>query len=113
MEKANILYHDIQDIENILGYVIEIAEDKMPIQNTPWLKSMYFAGRTLCLDMYSNGVKDSMTFCMAYEDVGFFSGGRRVLLSIESCKRLEYLMKISGIKHESKWLLPRPWIKLL
>ena len=109
--KADIFYLSNEEIEDTLQIATDIAEGRADAAHTPWLLNMYFAGRTLCLDMYCNGVNDVMTFCMADEDVGFFSGGRRLLLSIKSCKRLEYLMKISNIKHEPKWLLPRGWIK--
>jgi len=111
MVGADIFYLDNRDIENTLSIAIDLAEGRLKKSSVPWLLNIYFVGRTLFIDQYCNDIRDSMTFCMATECVGFFSGGRRVLLSIKSCKSLEYLMKISDIKHEPKWLLPRGWIK--
>lgn len=104
MTKANILNLDIQDINNLLEYVKEVANAKAMSKNIPWVNSMYFVGATLCLDMNSNEFKDTMTFTHSDETVGFFSGGLRVLLSIKSCRLLEEIMVLSSINHKTKWI---------
>lgn len=103
-DKGKISYHPISDIDRILHIAKEIATGKMKKENAPWLKNMYFAGRTLCIDMWTNGKEDVMTFCHSDESVGFFSGGMRHLLSIPSCRILEELMILSDIKHNKKWI---------
>ena len=102
---AKISYHDTDDVNTILHIVTQVATQEIKKEVAPWLKNMYFTGATLCVDMYSNNELDVMTFCHSDETVGFFSGGPRKLLSIESCKMLENLMVLSNIKHNKKWLI--------
>ena len=104
MGGANIIYHGVEDVDNILQLVSDIAHGRLKRDDVEFITNMYFAGRTLCVDMYSQGVKDVMTFCHADESVGFFSGGYRRLLSIKSMRIFEQLMVDGGIKHDTKWI---------
>ena len=104
-EEIDILRYSNDDITQILIIVTEIATEKMESEDAPWLRNMYFAGRTLWVDTNLPDREDSYTFCLTDESVGYASGGLRRLLSIESCKLLKNLLKISEIKHEPKWLV--------
>ena len=64
------------------------------------VKKIYFAGRTLCMDYEG----DVLTLCHRDEDIGFFSGGFRRLLSIENMKLFEDLMDLCEIKKKKKWV---------
>ena len=104
METTSITYHDVQDVDNILRIARDMCDGTLEQKHAPFITNIYFAGRTLFVDMWSNGIKDSMTFCHADEDVGFFSGGYRRLLSIKSMRIFEQLMFDSDVKHTPKWI---------
>ena len=100
MKKISILDYSNEIIDSTLRIVKKVAIGELTLEKHHSIKRVYFAGRTLFVDMRHN---DSMTFCHADESVGFFSGGMRQLLSIKSCKLMEELMVMSGINHEPKW----------
>jgi len=67
------------------------------------VKKTYFTGRILCMDC-EGGV---LTLSHRNEDVGFFSGGFRRLLSIENMKLFEALMDLCEIGYDQKWVTKR------
>lgn len=106
MGGAKIVNHSNSDIEVILEITKGLAKGTKDYKDVPWLKHAYFCGRTLCIDMMSNGVEDVMTFSHGDETVGFFSGGFRKLLSIKACTILEEIMVQCAVQHDTKWIKP-------
>jgi len=103
MEQKNI-YHFNMDVVtgNLYNAVIALSNGR-EFKPTMGVKAVYFAGRTLCMDYKG----DVLTLCHADEDLGYFSGGFRRLLSIENMKLLEALMDLCEIGHNQKWVTKR------
>ena len=95
---TKISYYNNDSITQSLRIVKEITEGKLDIKHAPWLKNMYFVGRTLFLDVNTPTGEDSKTFCLSDESVGFFSGGMRKLISLEAVQIMKDLMDMSGVK---------------
>ena len=87
---------------NLYNAVIALSNGR-EFKPTMGVKAVYFAGRTLCMDYKG----DVLTLCHADEDLGYFSGGFRRLLSIENMKLLEALMDLCEIGHNQKWVTKR------
>lgn len=68
------------------------------------VKRIYFVGQGLCLDIEDNesGDPEVITLSWGSESFGFFSGGMRRLLSINSLRLLSELMDICQINYEPK-----------
>lgn len=70
------------------------------------LKNIYFAGRTLCLDVKDAiGTLNVITLSWDSECFGYFSGGSRRLLSLKALRRLQELMDLNKINYEPKEIL--------
>jgi hypothetical protein len=70
------------------------------------LKSIYFAGQTLCLDTRDEfGQEAVITLSWDEESFGLFSGGPRRLLSLNALRDLDTLMKKNNINHDPKLFL--------
>ena len=67
------------------------------------VKQIYFAGRTLCMDINN----DVLTLVHAEESIGYFLGGLRRLLPIDCMRLMETLMNICEIHHTQKWVTKR------
>jgi hypothetical protein len=100
----NILDISNETIENILEDVKISAEtNQFYTSMSDKVKRCYFVGATLFIDMIDENIEmDCMTFNYTNETVGWFSGGTRKLLSIESVRLLRLVMKESNINHEEK-----------
>jgi hypothetical protein len=103
-----ILDCPIEFIENSLEITLYSFEVKnfISIRHSD-LINVYFAGATLCLDVYINSKTDKDVITISYDKqtFGYFSGGYRRLLSIKALKTLDKLMKVAKINHEQiSWL---------
>jgi hypothetical protein len=102
---ANILDFNNNDINIITRIINEISLEKCNKDSAPWIHNIYFVGATLFIDGYFNNVKDSMTICFNNQTVGFFSGGYRKLLPIDSLRYIGEIMDSNKInKKEISWL---------
>lgn len=105
--KNSILDLSLTDVDNILQLIEDIQIKPLDgdhYEIPDWFKNTYFAGAGLCIDVIKeNGEIDVMTFSHKSEDVGFFSGGIRKLLSIKSIRTLERVMQRAKINHTPKW----------
>jgi|688.fasta_scaffold1070511_2 hypothetical protein len=103
-----ILDCPIEFIENSLEIALNRFEgnsNKIPKHSD--LINVYFAGATLCLDVYINCKTDKDVITISYnkQTFGYFSGGYRRLLSIKALKTLDKLIKVAKINHEQiSWL---------
>lgn len=96
----NIFNFDMSVVTgNLYNAVISLSNGR-EFKPTIGVKKIYFAGRTLCMDLEG----DVLTLCHRDEDIGFFSGGFRRLLSIENMKLFEALMDLCEIGHDQKWV---------
>jgi len=104
IEKIHEIRHSF--IEDVISIAIEAFKDKRGVlpAGIP-IKSVYFAGRTLFLDVEFNGKLDAITLVHSEETFGFFSGGPRRLMSIKALRLMEDLMVDCEIKHGPKWRL--------
>jgi len=102
-QTKNILNFDMSVVTgNLYNAVISLSNGR-EFKPTMGVKSIYFAGRTLCMD-YND---DVLTLCHRDEDIGFFSGGFRRLLTIENMRLFEALMNLCEIGHNQKWVTKR------
>ena len=78
-------------------YIEDFRKDSM-------VKRIYFVGQGLCLDIKDDesGDPEVITISWESESFGFFSGGMRRLLSINSLRLLSELMNICEINYEPK-----------
>jgi hypothetical protein len=107
MEQTKSIFNFNMDIVtgNLYNAVMSLSKGKefIPLMG---VKKVYFVGRTLCMD-YND---DVLTLCHRDEDIGYFSGGFRRLLSIENMKLFEALMDLCEIGHNQKWVVTKRFV---
>lgn len=101
--RNKILFLDFDIVKgNLLNAVFALQRGEN-VKPSMGVKSIYFIGSTLCMDIG----EDVLTFKHRDETIGFFSGGFRLLLSIENMRLLEAIMDMCEIVHTQKWVTKR------
>lgn len=104
MEQTKSIFEINMDVvtSNLYNAVISLSNGRKfsPVMG---VKRIYFAGATLCMDYQG----DVLTLSHSHEDLGYFSGGIRRLLSIKNMQLFEALMDLCGVYHEQKWVTKR------
>lgn len=101
--KNKILFLDFDIVKGNLFNAVFSLQRGVNYEPSMGVKKMYFIGATLCMDIDD----DVLTLKHRDETIGFFSGGLRLLLSIENMKLLEAIMDMCEIVHTQKWVTKR------
>ena len=99
----NILSLDIINVEGNLWAVFFALQEGKEYKTLFGVKSIYFAGSTLCMDIDG----DVLTLRHSNEDIGYLSGGLRRLLPLVCMELMEAIMDMAGVKHTQKWVTKR------
>jgi hypothetical protein len=109
----SILDTNMEFIENSIDIGIKISEARDRGETKyvndfsgPWsndLTNIYFIGQGLCLDVKDSiGSQDVITMSWDNETFGYFSGGKRRLLSLSALRKLQRLMDLNEISYQPK-----------